>query len=119
MGLIVTGPCFARVRRFRRQVFLVRLFPNSFNNSSLSFTLTSLDPRSNLQAQPSKRQPFAHAALSLSLALMALSHTSGSAKPLRSTFYPCQPTRSHPQLTAEDFNSPLIYLCLVPLLVRS
>ena len=55
--------------------------------SSLSFTLTSLDPRSNLQAQPSRRQPFAHAALSLSLALMALSHTSGSANPLRSTFY--------------------------------
>ena len=29
------------------------------------------------------------------LAPVALSHTSGSAHPLRSTFYPCQPTRSH------------------------
>ena len=46
----VTGPCFARVRRFRRRIVLVRLFPDSFNNSSLAFTLTSLDPRSNLRA---------------------------------------------------------------------
>ena len=74
----VTGPCFPRVRRFRRRIVLVRLFPDSFNNSSLAFTLTSLDPRSNLQAAApnSTNGYFPHIRV------------------VRSTFYPCQPTRS-------------------------
>ena len=51
--------------------------------------------RSNLQAQPSRHQPFATL---LSLSIVSpngfLSLTSGPPNPLRSTFYTCQPTRS-------------------------
>ena len=40
----VTGPCFARVRRFRRQVFLVRLFPSSLSNSACGLRSPSVAP---------------------------------------------------------------------------
>ena len=40
----VTGPCFARVRRFRWQVFLVYQFPSSLSNNACGLRSSSVAP---------------------------------------------------------------------------
>jgi hypothetical protein len=42
--LPVTGPCFARVRRFRWRVFLVRQFPSSLSNNACGLRSSSVAP---------------------------------------------------------------------------
>ena len=42
--LRVTGPCFARVRRFRWRVFLVRQFPSSLSNNACGLRSSSVAP---------------------------------------------------------------------------
>ena len=125
-ALHVTGPCFARVRRFRWRVFLVRQFPSSLSNNACGLRSSSVAPFgrcpliflskyctdvirsardliSKLNHLDTSRSP--RCSLSIVSPNGFLSLTSGPPNPLRSTFYTCQPTRSHPQLTAEDFNS--------------
>ena len=112
----VTGPCFARVRRFRWRVFLVRQFPSSLSNNACGLRSSSVAPFgrcpliflskyctdvirsardliSKLNHLDTSRSP--RCSLSIVSPNGFLSLTSGSANPLRSTFYTCQPTRSH------------------------
>ena len=114
-GPTVTGPCFARVRRFRWRVFLVRQFPSSLSNNACGLRSSSVAPFgrcpliflskyctdvirsardliSKLNHLDTSRSP--RCSLSIVSPNGFLSLTSGPPNPLRSTFYTCQPTRS-------------------------